>query len=167
MAIRLRGYDPADLAAIHSINEAACPAVGTATFDELGHIARESLIAVVADEPDTATIAGFCLVLAPGADYGSMNYMWFSERYENFVYLDRIAIGPAFQRAGLGQQMYAEVERLVEVRCPEATHFTLEVNLRPRNEQSLAFHARLGFAEVDQRDTDYGTLVSLMAKPLR
>jgi uncharacterized protein len=167
MALRLREYDPADLAAIHSINEAAYPAVGAATFDDLGHIARESLIALVADEPGTATIAGFCLVLAPGADYHSMNYVWFGQRYENFVYLDRVAIDPAFQRLGLGMEMYTEVERIAGVRFPEATYFTLEVNLRPRNEQSLAFHAKLGFAEVGQRETDYGTLVSLMAKPLR
>ena len=62
--------------------------------------------------------------------------------------------------------MYAEVERLAAERRPNATDFTLEVNLRPRNDQSLTFHAGLGFVEVGQQETDYGTLVSLMAKPL-
>lgn len=167
VALRLRAYHPDDLAAIHAINEAAYPAVGTETLQDLGHIARESVFALVADEPTTATIAGFCLVLAPGADYDSMNYAWFSQRYDDFIYLDRVAIDAAFQRQGLGQRMYAEVERLAGELVPGAAHFTLEVNLRPRNDQSLAFHHGLGFEEVGQHETDYGTLVSLMAKPLR
>ena len=40
------------------------------------------------------------------------------------------------------------------------------MNLRPRNDTSLAFHESLGFVEVGQRETDYGSLVSLQAKPL-
>jgi uncharacterized protein len=166
MSLRLREYHPDDLRAIHVINESAYPAVGTETIEALGHIADESVIALVADEPGTGAIAGFCLVLAPGADYDSTNYLWFVERYDDFVYLDRVAISPDFQRRGLGRDMYAEVERLAAERRPGATQFTLEVNLRPRNDQSLAFHAGLGFAEVGQQETSYGTLVSLMAKPL-
>ncbi len=167
MTLRVRAYDPADLAAVHALNEAAYPAVGTETLDALRRIADQSLVALVIDEADTGTIAGFCLVLEPGADYGSGNFRWFRERYDDFVYLDRVAISPAVQRRGLGARLYAEVERLAAEQRPEAAHFTLEVNLRPRNDQSLAFHAGLGFVEVGQRETEYGALVSLMAKPLR
>jgi uncharacterized protein len=166
MTLRLRDYHRADLATVHTINEAAYPAVGTETIDALGHIAEQSLIALVADDEESGAIAGFCLVLAPEADYHSMNYRWFAARYDDFVYLDRVAIDPAFQRQGLGRAMYAEVERRAAVLRPTATEFTLEVNLRPRNDQSLGFHADLGFVEVGQRETDYGSLVSLMAKPL-
>jgi uncharacterized protein len=42
---------------------------------------------------------------------------------------------------------------------------TLEVNLVPRNEASLAFHERRGYAEVG-RLGDQEHLVSLMEKPL-
>ena len=54
----LREYQVADLPVIHAINEAAYPAVGTETIDDLGHIAAESIIALVAEvvvveaEPD-------------------------------------------------------------------------------------------------------------------
>jgi predicted GNAT superfamily acetyltransferase len=171
MSLRLREYRVDDLPAIHAINEAAYPAVGTETLDDLGDIAAESVIALVADDEsaaadDATAIAGFCLVLAPGARYDSMNYLWFADRYDDFVYLDRVAISPAHQRRGLGRMMYAEVERLAAERRPGARSFTLEVNLRPRNDQSLAFHAQLGFLEVGQQETDYGTLVSMMAKPI-
>lgn len=162
--MRLRPYRPDDLLTVHAINQAEVPAVGSETVDDLGHIAHESVIALVAEED--GTVAGFCLVLAPGADYDSGNYLWFGERYDDFVYLDRVAIAPAFQRRGLGRTMYAEVERLSAERRPGATHFTLEVNLRPRNDTSLAFHDALGFVEVGRRETEYDALVSLMAKPL-
>jgi hypothetical protein len=122
------------------------------------------LIALVAAVDDT--VAGFCFVLAPGADYGSMNYRWFSDRYDDFVYLDRIAIAPVFQRRGIGRALYAEVEHLAAHRRPTAGTFALEVNLRPRNDQSLAFHADLGFVEVGQRETGYGVVVSMMTKSL-
>jgi predicted GNAT superfamily acetyltransferase len=102
-------------------------------------------------------------VLGPGADYGSVNYRWFSERYESFAYLDRVAIDAAHQSRGLGAALYGEVERRLAGSVP---WFVLEVNLRPRNDGSLRFHSRQGFVEVGQQDTNYGTLVSLLAKPL-
>ncbi len=160
----LRAYTLDDLAAIHAINEAEVPAVGTETIENLGHIADQSVIALIAEIDEQ--IAGFCLVLAPGCDYDSMNYVWFSEFYDDFVYLDRVAISPAFQRRGIGRRLYAEVERLTAERRPTATVFTLEVNLRPRNDNSLGFHAGLGFVEVGVQETNHGSLVSLMSKPL-
>lgn len=163
-AMLLREYRSDDLSTIHTINQAEVPAVGEETADALAHIASESVIALVADVD--GAVAGFCFVLPPGADYGSMNYGWFSDRYTDFVYLDRIAIAPAFQRRGIGRALYSQVERLATQRRPSADDFTLEVNLRPRNDQSLAFHAELGFVEVGQRETEYDVLVSMMAKPL-
>ena len=160
----IRDYRPADLDAVHAINQAEVPAVGSVTDAELTHIVGESSIALVADLD--GVVGGFCLVLPPGADYGSANYAWFSERYTDFVYLDRVAIAPQFQRRGIGRSLYAEVERLTSERRPTADHFTLEVNLRPRNDQSLAFHAGLGFVEVGRRETDYGVTVAMLAKSL-
>jgi predicted GNAT superfamily acetyltransferase len=160
MTVRFLG--PADLDRVLAINEGGVPAVGALDVPKLAHLVDQSTIALAATVDDTEEmVAGFCLVLAPGADYASVNYRWFSERYDDFVYLDRVAIAPEFQGRGLGRALYDEVERRTA-----AKWFTLEVNLQPRNEASLAFHDRLGFVEVGQQDTDYGFLVSLMAKPL-
>lgn len=162
--VMLRDYRPDDLPAVHAINQAEVPAVGSVTAEALGRLAELSLIALVAELDER--VAGFCLVLPPGADYGSVNYRWFAERYDDFVYLDRVAISPDFQRRGVGRALYGEVERLAAARRPSAGQFLLEVNLRPRNDTSLAFHAELGFVEVGRQETDYGALVSMMAKPL-
>lgn len=161
----IRDYTSGDLAAVHAINQDEVPAVGSETLDALGRIAEQSVIALVAAD-GASRIGAFCMVLAPGADYDSGNFRWFGERYADFVYLDRIAVAPTHQRQGLGRRLYAEVERLAAERHPTATDFCLEVNLRPRNDTSLAFHAELGFVEVGQRETDYGALVSLMTRPL-
>jgi hypothetical protein len=158
-AVRIRDLTAADLERIHAINQASTPGVGKAELDHLAHITAASSIALGA-EIDGA-VAGFCLVLGPGADYESCNYRWFSSRYDDFVYLDRVAVDKRHRSAGIGAALYAEVERRAV-----AGWFTLEVNLRPRNDGSLRFHDRRGFTEVGQQETDYGCLVSLMAKRL-
>ena len=100
------------------------------------------------------------------AKYDSINFIWFNARYDDHVYLDRVAIAERFHRQGIGRAMYAEVERLLAERCPNANWLSLEVNLEPRNDQSLGFHDALGFKEVGQQQTDYGAYVSLMVKPI-
>lgn len=158
--MRIRDLLPDDHRAVHDINEAGTPGVHTASLEELAAITRLACISLVAEE-DGAVVA-FCQVLTPGAPYRSVNYRWFSSRYDDFVYLDRVAVAPDYRGRGIGAALYAEVERRAR-----AVWFTLEVNLVPRNEGSLRFHAREGFHEVGQQDTDYGARVSLMAKRLR
>jgi uncharacterized protein len=162
--VTFRDYRPDDLPTLHEINEASYPGVGTETLERLGAIADESVIALVAEVD--GEIAGFCLLLEPDADYDSINFIWFNARYDDHVYLDRVAIAERFHRQGIGRAMYAEAERLLGERCPNAKWLSLEVNLEPRNDQSLGFHHALGFTEVGQQQTDYGAYVSLMTKPI-
>src|SRR4051794_40782436 len=121
----IRDIRPDDLPSIHAINAASTPAVGDATVEKLGAITRVCSIAL-ACELD-GDVVGFCQVLPPNADYGSLNYAWFGERYEDFVYLDRVAVAEGHRGRGIGGLLYAEVERRASARW-----FTLEVNLRPR-----------------------------------
>lgn len=164
--MKIRDLTPADIPAITRINQGAVPAVGSTTEAALTSIADESVIALVAEEPTSGEIAGFCLVLPPRANYGSANYAWFEARYDSFIYLDRVAISPRFARQGIGQAMYDEVERRAAMLEPRPSMFTLEVNIEPRNDASLAFHQGRGFAEVGQRDTDYGVRVTMMSRSL-
>ena len=160
-AIDLRPIDHADLPSVLALNNANVPAVNELDLAALRAIVKASTVALAAVDPTDAALAGFCLVLPPGTDYGSGNYAWFGERYQDFVYLDRVAVDADRRALGVGRALYAEVERLVA-----AQWFLLEVNLRPRNDASLAFHERLGFTEVGQRETDYGFLCSMLAKRL-
>jgi len=104
--------------------------------------------------------AGFVITFASGSAYDGKNFAWFSERYTDFGYLDRVVLHQDFRRRGLGSQVYDALER--SLGCPL---FALEVNLDPPNDASLAFHRARGFFEVGQRVAQ-GHLVSLLLKTL-
>ena len=79
-------------------------------------------------------------------------------------YLDRIAVAPAARRHGVGRAFYTQ---LVDQLAASVPVLFCEVNVRPHNETSLAFHAAIGFREVGQQDTDGGRKrVSLLALDL-
>ena len=105
--------------------------------------------------------AGFVLLLGPGLTYDSDNYRWFSEHHDRFVYLDRVAVGAAHRRRGVGSAIYDAVEAFAAER---GEPLLLEVNVVPRNEASLAFHAQRGFAEVGTLEHPGPKVVSLLAK---
>ncbi len=107
------------------------------------------------------SFAGFVITFAPGTSYDSENYRWFSERHGEFCYLDRIVLHEDVRRRGLGSFVYDAVEAAARPRG----RLALEVNLVPRNDVSLRFHAKRGYAEVG-RLGDEQHLVSLMEKAL-
>ena len=156
----IRELSSADLAACVELNNGSIPAVSEADLAKLSKLVDESLLSLVAEHD--GAIVGFCVNFGPDADYHSVNYRWFCDRYDDFAYLDRIVVAPEARGMGIGAALYAAVEE----RIAGTPWLLCEVNLRPRNDGSLRFHARLGFVEVGQQETDYGILVSMLAKDL-
>ena len=156
----IRELTTADLDACVELNNGSIPAVSEADVTKMAKLVDESLVSLVAVHDDE--IVGFCVNFGPGADYHSVNYRWFCDRYSDFAYLDRIVVAPEARSMGIGAAMYAAVEEHIA----GTPWLFCEVNLRPRNDGSLRFHARLGFVEVGQQETDYGILVSMLAKDL-
>lgn len=105
--------------------------------------------------------AGFVVTVAPGTAYDSENYRWFAERYDDFVYLDRVVVAPGARRRGVAGGVYDVLESEAAARG----RLVLEVNVEPPNEASLAFHRARGFVEVGRRG-EPGHRVSLQAKEL-
>ena len=158
--LETRTIEDADLDDVLELNQAHVPAVGSLDRDRLAQLVAQAETAVIAEE--RSALAGFVIALPPGVDYTSPNYRWFSDRYEDFVYVDRVAVSSEHQRAGVGQLLYDQVEA-----CTDAPLFCCEVNLRPRNDASLRFHERRGFEPVGEQDTDGGAKrVLLFAKEL-
>jgi uncharacterized protein len=160
--VKIRETSENDLAAALALNNASLPELNELVLEELATLVEQSTVSLTA-EVDGA-FAGFCVVLPPGVEYGSLNYTWFSRNYDDFAYLDRIAVDPAFRRYGIGRGFYTELQERLAGRFPV---LLCEVNVRPRNDVSLAFHHSIGFREVGQQDTDGGKkTVSLLELPL-
>lgn len=156
--VNIRETSANDLDAALALNNANVPAVNELDAPEIARLLSIAEVALTAEVD--GQFAGFCIVFAPGVDYGSLNYAWFSRNYTDFAYLDRIAVHHGFRRYGIGRAFYGELVQRLTGSFPV---LTCEVNVRPRNDASLHFHHSIGFREVAQQDTDGGNkTVSLL-----
>lgn len=80
------------------------------------------------------------------ADYDSVNFLWFRERYERFVYVDRVVVADAARGRGLARRLYDDL--FAAARAAGHARIVCEVNSDPPNPASDAFHAALGFVPV-------------------
>ena len=89
---------------------------------------------------------GFLLCVSSSKNFSNTNFLWFKERYQSFMYVDRIVVSEAAQGTGAGRALY---ETLFDyARDTGHTSITCEVNKYPPNPGSDAFHERMGFEAV-------------------
>ncbi|HEY0335583.1 MAG TPA: GNAT family N-acetyltransferase [Stenotrophomonas sp.] len=93
-----------------------------------------------------AEIAGFVLAMRRGCGYANANFEWFERRCSDFVYIDRVVVGPRFQGRALGAGLYQDL--FARVAAAGIDRVTCEYNVVPENLPSQAFHARMGFEEI-------------------
>lgn len=151
----LRAYQASDLSAVHEINVQGVPGIGAVSQLHLqDYIARGHCIiaANAAGRP-----IGFLLSFGPDIDYASKNYLWFTKRYRDFTYIDRIGVAADWRGHSIGQKLY---HRLFEQPGMETRLIGCEVNSNPPNPRSLKFHQRLGFKEIGQHtySPDYSVI---------
>ncbi len=154
----LRPITPADHEDVLALNETNVELLAPMDAARLDYLLGLSDRADVIDVD--GAFAGFVITFASGSAYDGENFGWFTERFDNFCYLDRVVIHEDFRRRGLASQVYDELE----MSCGRPL-FALEVNLDPPNDASLAFHQARRFVEVGQRVSG-GHLVSLFLKTL-
>ena len=141
----------ADVRALLALNNRAVPAVNTLNDEEMIWFIDVSRVFLVADSPEGPV--GFLIGLeGPGLQYLSPNYMWFSSKYEKFLYVDRVVVDPKWWGRGIGQAFY---EAFVAAATGESV-LCAEVNLIPRNKRSLDFHKRFGFTPIGEQSTEGG-----------
>ena len=160
----VRNIEIVDLPRVLDINNANTPGVSELTMAELESDFKNSLHALAVDN-EHGEVCAFCITFAQDASDAGDNHRWFAERYESFVYLDRIAIDSDYRNRGLGALLYQQVEQQMS---DSAVHSLLccEVNLEPPNPGSLRFHQRIGFAEVGQHSPQQGYVVTLLQKSI-
>ena len=118
----------------------------------------------LAAEKDNEVIA-FLMAFTEGAEYDSVNYRWFSSRYQDFLYIDRVIVLKEVRSRGIGRTFYSEAEDWARKR--ELNWLTAEVDVKPPNTASLNFHRKQNFKEVGRQTIDNGKTVSLLAKSIR
>ena len=158
MNFKIENTSSSELDQILELNQQALPAVSSVTKKEMEHFLNivDYFKSLIIDQ----RVAGFLIALTPGKDYHSVNYQWFEHKYKSFMYVDRIVITPTHQGKGLGTTFYNDLSKSTD---QTITKITCEVNLKPTNEESMLFHKKYGFEQVDTQFTESGKKeVSLM-----
>ncbi len=143
MSINLRRLQTDDVPALWQINEEGLPGVGKVSQGALVDLL--SLADLPLGAMDGEELVGFVLCLLPGTRYASLNYAWFNQRYEHFLYVDRIAVAQGQRNRQIGGFLYA---RVIEQAEKHGWPVAAEVSLKPPNPGSMRFHRRHGFSEV-------------------
>ena len=160
--LRMRLMRASDVPAVTALNNAAYPAVSVLTEESVAELFAMCNVALVATNRDREVIA-FLLSLGMGKPYESENYRWFEARGVRHQYIDRIVVGASAKGTGIGRAFYESV--LDHARQCGANEVTAEVNVRPPNPGSMAFHERLGFQRLAEQETKEGTIrVALLAR---
>ena len=158
----LRNVKFEDLKDIIEINEQSIPAVNTVSLIQFKSFLRDSIYFKVVTNR-SQKICGFLLVLPSGLEYDSLNYKWFSSRYEKFAYIDRIAISKNWRNKGMGKSLYTDLENTLK----DYNLIACEFNVIPLNQVSKQFHESLNYENVGFQLTENGTKkVSLMTKKI-
>lgn len=158
----IRDIAESDLDAVLHLNESEVPHLGSVDLEQMQWFASNASYFRVLETD--AGIAAYLVGLRPGTSYQSPNYRWFCDRYEDFAYVDRVAVAEFARRLGLASRLYADFASSVPA---SVKIMTCEVNLRPPNASSMRFHTQLGFRQVGSQTTEGGAKeVAMLAKDL-
>ncbi len=141
----LRYTTPADFDAILALNAESVHFLSALDAPRLARLHGFSAYDKVVQNPGK-DVAAFLLAFREGVDYDSPNYRWFAERYESFVYIDRVVIAADARGSGIAAMLYADLFEFA--RGEGVTMVVCEFDLDPPNPASQRFHERQGFREV-------------------
>ncbi|GAC1634788.1 MAG: GNAT family N-acetyltransferase [Candidatus Acidiferrum sp.] len=132
-----------------ALNNAHATELSPLTLSDFDRLIHSSFSAAACDEG-----AAFLIAFDQSADYHSPNFLWFRERYDRFVYVDRVVTSPLVRGMGYAKALYADLFQ----RAKNGGHSRIvcEVNFLPPNPASDAFHAALGFDEVGRASINDG-----------
>jgi predicted GNAT superfamily acetyltransferase len=148
-----------DVESIWLINEQGLPGTGKVTLQEISYLLELSTFSLGVFSNDE--LLGFVICLSPGTDYGSLNYAWFNTRYDEFIYVDRIAVSTGYRDRGIGSLLYKEV---VSYSNQHSIPIAAEVNLNPPNPGSMRFHERFQFEEIGILEHEDKSVTMLLRK---
>ena len=133
---------------LYKLNQENTPEVGSIksyeSFVSLLDISSINLLIEYKKQP-----VGFVICFRENLEYESLNYKFFNETKQKFLYIDRIVIQSDYRRMGFGTKVYKYIDG---VAAKESLPICCEVNSIPLNQISFNFHAKNGFIMVGERD---------------
>ena len=103
----IRDVNDDDILVMLEINEQGLPGTGKVDIEQLSKLREISEFTIGAYE--NGKMIGFVICLLPKQDYASLNYAWFNERYDDFIYVDRIAVEQSRRNHQVGTKLYSQV----------------------------------------------------------
>lgn len=140
--------DPKSEALLH-LNNASARETSLLTserFDRLISSARLALFVPPA--------AALLLAFENTDDYDGGHFLWFRDRLDRFLYVDRVVVAEKWRRHGLARMLYEDLfKRAIRL---GHSRVVCEVNLQPPNPVSDKFHEALGFEEIGRATVNDG-----------
>ena len=162
MSIIIRDVREHELDLVLALNNAAGPGILPMDAGKLRFFWDNADYFRVAEKD--GHLAGFLVALSQDAPHDSPNFLWFRERYPEFLYVDRIVIASTRRGAGVGRVFYGDVQSFAEVRVPR---LSAEVFLEGSNHPALLVHGSFGFREVGQHVMPgHGLRAAMLVKEL-
>ena len=151
-----------DLDDVLALNEASVPHVNSLSSEQLGWFFDHAPYFRLVRRDDR--LAGVLVGLVQGLDYDSINYRFFCRRHEVFGYVDRVAVADHSRQRGIASRLYEDFAATLRGHVPV---LVCEVNIRPPNPASMAYHERHGFRQIGTQQTEGGKKeVALLEKRL-
>lgn len=139
----LKSAPKAQRASVLALNNKHAAELSWLEAVDLDHLIEQAFFAEAIGDTD-AVLIGF----DQSADYASVNFLWFKDRYPRFAYIDRIVVADSARGRGLARQLYGRM--FAAAVAADHTIIACEVNSQPPNPGSDAFHVALGFAVVGE-----------------
>ena len=132
---------------LYKLNQENTPEVGSIesyeSFVSLLDISSINLLIEYKKQP-----VGFVICFRENLEYESLNYKFFNETKQKFLYIDRVVIQSDYRRMGFGTRVYKYIDGIA---AKESLPICCEVNSIPLNQISLNFHSKNGFIKVGER----------------
>ena len=126
---------PADIDDVWRLNEVSVPHVSSVGLEEMQWFARNAhYFRIVRVD---GNLGGFLIGLRPGLQYDSPNYRWFTTHYEDFGYVDRVAVTSAAQRRGNAHRPFDDVLATI---VGDVEVMNCEVKVSSQKDTSVRFH---------------------------
>lgn len=161
---KVRNAKPNDFTEILRLNEESVHFLSPLTESKLIKLNDEAQFhkVVLSDNE----VLAFCLAFREDADYDSVNFLWFKDHYDAFLYIDRVVVDIRKRKAGIAGILYDEIFNYA--RNTGVPIVSAEIDIAPPNPISLKFHEKYGFREVGKQEVADGKkVVSLQISSLQ